>query len=77
MTLNSVLSQMAADSAGSTIQHANLASGGQDLMGAKASQAVAAGFFPLEVAFVVLACLIVSGFVLLARESRIEKRTRN
>ena len=39
----------------------------------RASEATSVGIFPLEVALVVVGCLIVSGFLLLMRESRIEK----
>ena len=40
----------------------------------RANEAVASGIFPIEVAFVVLGCLMVTGLLLLMRESRIETR---
>lgn len=74
MSLISAFIQMAADGTGSTIQQASLAAGGKDIAAARATEAVAAGYFPIEVACIVLGCLILTGFALLARESRIEKR---
>lgn len=40
----------------------------------QASEAISLGVFPVEAAFVILGCLIVSSFALLIRETRIENR---
>lgn len=45
-----------------------------DALNARATEAASSGLFPIEVAFVVLGCLMVSGMLLLMRESRIEAR---
>lgn len=66
--------QMAADGTRSAVNPASLSAGGKDVVGTKAAEAVSSGVFPLEVAFILIGCLLVSGFVLLARESRLEKQ---
>ena len=54
---------------------ANIVSDGTEALAARAHETALSGLFPLEVAFVVLGCLMVTGFVLMARESRIENKT--
>ncbi|MEM5517953.1 hypothetical protein WNY37_13425 [Henriciella sp. AS95] len=75
MTLFSPLIQTAASSSAAPGSQTALISSGQDIINAKAGQAINAGFFPLEVALVVLGCLMVTGVMLLMRESRIEDRS--
>ena len=62
----------AAEGSQATVNTLSMA--GKDVIGAQASAATEAGFLPIQVAFVVMGCLMVSGFVLLLRESRIEQR---
>lgn len=62
----------AAGASGQTVN--SLALAGKDVVGAAASQAASSQHLPLEVTLVVLSGLLVSGFLLLLRESRIEKR---
>ncbi|WP_300379243.1 hypothetical protein [Henriciella sp.] len=45
-----------------------------EMIAGRASEVVSLGVFPVEVAFVVLGCLIISSFALLIRETRIEQR---
>ncbi|WP_084395603.1 hypothetical protein [Henriciella aquimarina] len=54
----------------------SLSTAGSDYLAAKANETIVSGVFPLGVAVVVLGCLIVSGFALLVRESRIERQSR-
>ena len=49
---------------------ANLAASNSDIMAAKAQETAAAGIFPVEVAFVVLGCLMITGVLLLMREAK-------
>jgi len=67
-----LLNSTAAATESSPPELANIASDSSEALAARAQDAVVAGLFPLEVAFVVLGCLMVTGFVLMARESRIE-----
>ena len=65
-------SQTTADLTERTVTTLSLA--GKDVVGAAASQAAQSSYLPLEVMLVILGSLLVSGFMLLLRESRIEKR---
>ncbi len=60
--------------ASETGRQTTIMSAGQDVLGAKAGETMSAGIFPLEVAFIVLGCLVVSGILLLMREARMENR---
>lgn len=73
----STLTLFAADAVEST-SHAvsNLSSATHNAIGTKAAQTAQSGIFPVETAFIVLGCLLVTGFVLLLRESQIERRHR-
>ncbi|WP_300393785.1 hypothetical protein [Henriciella sp.] len=56
-------------------QHAsNLSSSNTEIVSSRAQDAVQSGIFPMEVALVVLGCLMATGFLLMWRESQIERR---
>lgn len=71
-----LLNSMAAATASAAPQEpASVPSASTEALAARAHETAMSGLFPLEVAFVVLGCLMVTGFVLMARESRIENKT--
>ena len=65
-----------AQTARATQQASNIAGAQGEVMTERAGHAVASGVLPLSVALAVLGCLVVSAFILLIRESRIERRYR-
>ncbi len=64
----------AADNARQTVS--NLSATSQNALGTNASETINAQIFPVEVAFVILGALMLTGFLLLARESMMERRHR-
>ena len=74
-TFLTLLNSSSAQAANVTKQNtANFASSNGEAIAARAHETTAAGIFPLEVAFVVLGCLMVTGFLLMVRESRLERQ---
>ncbi|WP_084419634.1 hypothetical protein [Henriciella litoralis] len=54
----------------------SLSAGGKDVLSERMQNAILAGNFPVQTAFVVVGCLLISGFVLLVRETHIENKRR-
>lgn len=70
-----LLNSAGAQTAGAAKQKtANFASSHADAVSAQVRETTSSGIFPVEVAFVVLGCLMVTGLLLMMRESRIEKQ---
>lgn len=51
-----------------------LSLGGKDVIAARAQDVAGSSILPLQVLIVLISALLVSGFLLLARESRIERK---
>lgn len=73
MALGPIQNQLAADGATTEASHTAILAANNDAMIVRTSETLTSSIFPMEVAIVVLGCLVVTGFVLLMRESRIEK----
>ena len=73
MALGLLQNQLAADGATTEASQAAILAANNDAMVVRASETLASSIFPMEVAIVVLGCFVVTGFILLMRESRIEK----
>lgn len=70
-----LLNSAGAQTAGAAKQKTvNLASSHTEAIAGQVRETTASGIFPAEVAFVVLGCLMVTGLLLMMRESRIEKQ---